>query len=88
MCHSSDCYDPNTFLTRASLLSDAFPHCLRLGGKSSADKGKYNRDYFAAAFTNLNARSRAVAKPSSSVMFDAGFAHQYELTKIQLYKQK
>src|SRR5699024_7712635 len=52
--------------------------------KSAADKGKYTRDYLAAAFPELNAWERAGADASSTGMVDAGFENQKELTKMQL----
>src|SRR5476649_2067058 len=57
-------------------------------GTSAADKGKYTRDYLAAALPELNAWERAGADASSAGMVDAGFENQKELTKMQLDNQK
>src|SRR3546814_8440294 len=57
-------------------------------GNSAADKGKYYRDYIAAAFPELNTWERAGADASSAGMVDAGFENQKELTKMQLDTQK
>src|SRR5699024_11243893 len=61
---------------------------VRIGGNSSAYKGKDSRDYLAAAFPELNAWERAGADASSADMVDAGFENQKELTKMQLDNQK
>src|SRR5712672_1521265 len=58
------------------------------GAMAHADKGKYTRDYLAAAFPELNAWERAGADASSAGMVDAGFENQKELTKMQLDNQK
>src|SRR5690625_3252013 len=59
-----------------------------LGGKSAADKGKYTRYYFAAAFTELNAWERADSGASSAGIVDVAFEIHKELTKIQLDNHK
>src|SRR4051794_8001015 len=46
-----------TLQARTSAVSDKLLDLVGLGGKSAADKGKDTRDYLAAAFPELNARS-------------------------------
>src|SRR5277367_7010506 len=77
-----------TLQAGTSAVSDKLLDLVRLGGKSDADKGKDTRDYFAAAFPELNAWERAGADASSAGMVDAGFENQKELTKMQLDNQK
>src|SRR5580765_8626293 len=77
-----------TLQAGTSAVSDKLLHLFGLGGKSAADKGKYTRDYLAAAFPELNAWERSGADASSAGMVDAGFENQKELTKMQLDNQK
>src|SRR5471030_1342642 len=77
-----------TLQAGTSAVSDKLLDLVGLGGKSAADKGKYTRDYLAAAFPELNAWERAGADASSAGMVDAGFENQKELTKMQLDNQK
>src|SRR5256885_3780392 len=77
-----------TLQAGTSAVSDKLLDLVGLGGKSAADKGKDTRDYFAAAFPELNAWERAGADASSAGMVDAGFENQKWLTKMQLDNQK
>src|SRR5450830_1127793 len=77
-----------TLQAGTSAVSDKLLDLVGLGGKSAAHKGKYTRDYLAAAFPELNAWERAGADASSAGMVDAGFENQKELTKMQLDNQK
>src|SRR5205823_13400000 len=47
-----------TLQAGTSAVSDKLLDLVGLGGKSAADKGKYTRDYLAAAFPELNAWER------------------------------
>src|SRR5437879_13281296 len=76
-----------TLQAGTSAVSDKLLNLVGLGGKSAADKGKYTRDYLAAAFPELNAWERAVVDDSSAGIVDAGFQHQNERTKMQLDNQ-
>src|SRR2546430_15474856 len=77
-----------TWQAGTSAVSDKLLELVRRGGKSAADKGKDTRDYFAAAFPELNAWERAGAAASPAGMVDAGFETQKALTKMQLDNQK
>src|SRR6478672_8032812 len=77
-----------TLQAGTSAVSDKLLDLVRLGGQSSADKGKDTRDYLAAAFPEVNAWARAGADASSAGMVDAGFENQKELPKMQLDNQK
>src|SRR5260221_346309 len=77
-----------TLQAGTSVGSDKLLDLVGLGGKSAADKGRYTRDYLAAALPELNAWERAGADSSSAVMAVAVFENQKELSKMQLDKQK
>src|SRR5215207_800222 len=72
-----------TLQAGTSAVSDKLLDLVGLGGKSAADKGKDTREYFAAAFPELNAWERAGADASSAGMVDAGFVKQNEMLAYQ-----
>src|SRR5467141_390907 len=88
MAHAGKGLFEGTLEAGTSAVSDKLLDLVGLGGKSAADKGKYPRDYLAAACPELNAWERAGADAASAGMVDAGFENQKELTKMQLDNQK
>src|SRR5699024_6051445 len=65
-----------TLQAGTSAVSDKLLDLVGLGGKSAADKGKYTRDYLAAAFPELNACERSGADSFSIGLFYAEFENQ------------
>src|SRR2546421_474911 len=88
MAHAGKGIVEVTGQARTSAVSHTLLDSVGLGGISAGHKGKYTREYLAAAFPELNAWERAGADASAAGMVDPRFENQKELPKIQLDNQK